>query len=106
MDFRMIIIFYYIFILLNATWARPTMQRIVVNNHEWEVPNEPGWLEVVQEAQAVQDRLLSSCVSLAECRRIVEQIKSVFYRFPVSKKYLEESNNNMDDVFSTIFKWG
>ena len=82
------------------------MQRIVVNQHEWEVPNEPGWEEVIQDAEAAQQRLFSSCQTVAECRQIVDQMRAVFLNYPVSRKYLESHSNGADDVIASIFKWG
>ncbi|CAF2744717.1 unnamed protein product [Rotaria sp. Silwood2] len=82
------------------------MQRILINNHEWEVPNEPGWEEVIREAEEVQQRHFSSCLTVAECRQVVNEMRAVFSRYPVSKKYLDTSQNDANDKFSSIFKWG
>jgi len=81
------------------------MQRIVIDNHEWEVPNGPGWDEVVKNAELVRKKL-ESCVKAAECRRIVEEIRDVFYLYPVSKEYFENHKNDANDILSSIFKWG
>ena len=78
------------------------MQRLKMNNHEWLVPNEPGWEEVMKDALEMQKRLFSSCTTVAECRRIMEVMQTVFMRYPVSRRYLEESDGGL----STIFKWG
>jgi hypothetical protein len=82
------------------------MQRIIINNHEWEVPDEPGWEEVIKDVEAVQDRLLSSCATVADCHRIVDEMRAVFFRYPVSKKYVDTQNDDSDDILSSIFKWG
>jgi hypothetical protein len=82
------------------------MQRIIINNHEWEVPDEPGWEEVIKEAEAVQQRLLSSCETVADCRRIIDQMSAVFFHYPVSQKYLDTQSDNADDILASIFKWG
>jgi hypothetical protein len=92
--------------LIKMVLTRPAMQRVVINQHEWEIPNEPGWEEVIQDAEDVQQRLLSSCQTVAECRRIVDVMRMVFLKYPVSKKYLESNSNEGDDVISSIFKWG
>lgn len=83
-------------------FSRPSMQRLLINNHMWEVPNEPGWDEVVEDAESVR-RLLRKCKSAVECHHIVKQLRDVLHRYPVSRKYLE---SNSDDLFRTIFKWG
>jgi hypothetical protein len=81
------------------------MQRIVINNHEWEVPNEPGWEEVIQALESVQ-KALSSCSTVAECRQIVEQMSAILYSYPVSKRYFETHQDDANDILSSIFKWG
>ncbi|CAF1142796.1 unnamed protein product [Rotaria sp. Silwood1] len=86
--------------------SNPVMQRIMINNHEWEVPNEPGWEEVIRDAEEVQQKYFSSCITVAECRQVVDQIRAVFARYPVSQKYLESNSNDANDIFSSIFKWG
>ena len=78
----------------------------MINNHEWEVPNEPGWEEVIKDAEAVQERLLSSCATVAECHRIIDEMRAVFFRYPVSQKYLDTESHDSDDVLASIFKWG
>jgi len=81
------------------------MQRIVINNHEWEVPNEPGWDEVVKAAELVQQRL-TSCATASECRQIAEAMNALFYSYPVSKQYFETHKDDANDILSSIFKWG
>lgn len=81
------------------------MQRIVYNNHVWEVPNEPGWEEVIESAAPIQ-KLLHHCTTASECHRIVNQLYEIFNRFPVSRKYLESNGNDNEDMISSIFKWG
>ncbi len=85
--------------------SRPVMQRIVINNHEWEVPNEPGWDEVVKAAELVQQRL-TSCATASECRKIAEEMNALFYNYPVSKQYFETHKDDGNDILSSIFKWG
>jgi hypothetical protein len=81
------------------------MQRIVINNHLWEVPNEPGWEKVIEEAEIVR-HLLDKCTTAAECRRIINELRAIFYRHSVSKQYLEPDANRGDDLLDSIFKWG
>ncbi|CAF1267282.1 unnamed protein product [Adineta ricciae] len=52
---------YLLLILLlwfGAALSRPKMQRITINHHVWEVPNEPGWDEVVKDVELVQQSLI------------------------------------------------
>lgn len=93
-------------LVLEMVLSRPTMQRIMINNHEWEVPNEPGWEEVIKEVELVQQRIFSSCKTAAQCRQIIEEMNSIFYRYPVSKDYFETNKHNMMGLFTSIFKWG
>jgi hypothetical protein len=92
--------------LMKLMIARPVMQRILINNHEWEVPNEPGWKQVIEHAESVQDHLFSSCRTVNECRRIIDAMRAVFLHYPVSRKYLENDVNDVDDILASIFKWG
>lgn len=85
--------------------ARPAIKTIVINNHEWEVPDEPGWEEVIQEVTLLQQQLMV-CVKAEECRRIVQQVHDTFYRYPASRNYFETHKDDADDMFTTIFKWG
>ena len=85
--------------------ARPAIKKIVINNHEWEVPDEPGWEEVIQDVTSLQQQLMA-CVKAEECRHIVQQIHDTFYRYPVSRNYFETNKDDADDMFTTIFKWG
>ncbi|CAF1430941.1 unnamed protein product [Rotaria sordida] len=105
MKFDMNIIFLCLLLILETILARPAMQRIIINNHEWEVPNEPGWEEVIKETEVVQQHF-SSCLTIAECRQVVDKIRDVFLRYPVSKKYLETNQNGTNDDLPSIFKWG
>lgn len=82
------------------------MQRIRLNNHEWEVPNEPGWDEVIREAEAMQRRFFETCRTAFECRKMIDELRRIFLRYPVSKKFLENSSSDGEDIFSSIFKWG
>lgn len=101
------IILYLLFLLslYGLVSSRPAMQRIVINNHEWEVPNEPGWEDVIKAVDLVQKQL-TTCITAPECRRIAEEISNVFYKFPVSKQYFETHKDDADDILASIFKWG
>ncbi|CAF1267263.1 unnamed protein product [Adineta ricciae] len=79
---------YLLLILLlwfGAALSRPKMQRITINHHVWEVPNEPGWDEVVKDVELVQQSLS---------------------HHPVSRKYLETHSNSAKNILASIFKWG
>ncbi|CAF2979528.1 unnamed protein product [Rotaria sp. Silwood2] len=47
------LIIFVCFIILQSSIinCRPHTQKIVVHGHEWTVPNEPGWEDVLQEAE-------------------------------------------------------
>ncbi len=92
-------------LLVAMVLSLPTMQRIVINNHEWEVPNEPGWEEVLKAVELVQRRL-STCLTVPDCRRVTEDIRAVFNRYPVSKKYFETNEDAANNILGSIFKWG
>ncbi len=77
----------------------------MIDNHEWEVPNEPGWEEIIQNVNSIH-RQLTKCVTAAECRRVAEEIRAIFARYPVSKDYFDTYKDDAEDIFSTIFKWG
>ncbi len=94
------------FSLLKMVLARPAMQSIIINQHEWQVPNEPGWEEVIQDAEDVQQQIFNSCQTPAECSRIVDAMRMVFLKHPVSRKYLDGHSNDADDLLASIFKWG
>ncbi|CAF0735666.1 unnamed protein product [Adineta steineri] len=85
--------------------SRSVMQRITLNNHVWEVPNEPGWDEVIQDVEAIQNSL-RKCSKVSECHKIVNRLRKVFYRHPVSRKYFEENAHLENDMMESIFKWG
>jgi hypothetical protein len=99
------LIVFFVILLLQVVLSRPTMQKIVIDNHEWQVPNEPGWEELIKIVAPIQKRL-ASCVTPAECRRITEEMRSVFYEYPVSKNYFDSLQDDVDDIFQSIFKWG
>ena len=82
------------------------MQRIVVDGHEWEVPSEPEWEEIVKEATAAQQRVFKSCRTISECRQIVAEFTAIFNRYPEHKHFYETQKAEVDDVVSSIFKWG
>ncbi len=92
-------------LLLEIILSRPARQRIEINNHVWEVPDEPGWEEVVRDADIVRS-LLSKCTTTAECRQIINELRAVFYHYAVSRKYLESNLNDIDDILGSVFKWG
>ena len=92
--------------LLKMVLARPVMQSIIINQHEWQVPNEPGWEEVIQDAEDVQQQIFNSCQTPMECSRIVDAMRMVFLKYPVSRKYLDGHSNDADDLLASIFKWG
>ena len=66
------------FILLTTVISKPTMRTIVINNHEWKVPNEPGWEEVIEEVQLIQQRILNSCSTVAQCGKIAVEMRRIF----------------------------
>ncbi|CAF3549529.1 unnamed protein product [Rotaria socialis] len=92
-------------LLIETIVSRPVMQRIRINNHLWEVPNESGWEEVLKEATEIQ-QLLHDCPTAAECRRLVKDLRTIFQYYPVSRKYFESNEKNADDILASIFKWG
>jgi len=106
LEFHMIIILIYLVLLVGIVLSRPLMQKILVNNHEWEVPNEPGWEEVIKDAELVRERFSSTCLTVAECRQVVHAMRIAFQRHPVSRKYLNYKDEDADNILGTIFKWG
>ncbi|UJR09642.1 hypothetical protein I4U23_013876 [Adineta vaga] len=100
------IILFALLLFTEMVLSRPLMQRIVIDNHEWEVPNEPGWEEVIEEANAARERIFRSCTTFAECRQAVDELYTIFEHHPVSKKYLETHKDEVNDILSSIFKWG
>ncbi len=105
-EFHMSLTLFYLVLLFGIVFSRPLMQKILINNHEWEVPNEPGWEEVIKDVELVRERIFSSCLTVAECRQIVHEIRIVFQRHPVSRKYLNYKEDDADNILRTIFKWG
>ena len=89
------------FIWLTTVLSKPAMRTIVINNHQWKVPNEPGWEEVIEEVQSMQQRILNSCSTVAECAKIAVEMRRIFFSYPVSKKYLEK-DNNAKNIFRMI----
>lgn len=81
------------------------MKSIVINDHEWQVPDEPGWEEVIRNVESVQKKL-TTCITAAECRRVAEQIRDVFEQYLVSKDYFDTHQDEANDMFAAIFKWG
>ncbi len=92
-------------LILGIVLSRPLMQRIVINNHVWEVPNEPGWEQVIKHAELVRQRL-HTCSTAAKCNRIVNELRAVFYHYSVSRKYLESDTSDDNNMLDSIFKWG
>ena len=92
--------------LFHTSSSRPNMQRIMINNHHWEVPDEKGWEEVIDDAKSTQEKFFNRCTSASECRRIVDVLRAVFAKYPVSRKYLETHPEDANNMLSTIFKWG
>lgn len=92
-------------VIVGTVLARPKIQRIIFNNHAWEVPNEPGWDEVIRDVELVQYSL-RRCTSAAECHRIINQLRAVFDRHAVSRKYIAKHVGKGKDFVGSIFKWG
>ena len=96
----------FVLLLLHGmVLSRPTMQRIVINNHVWEVPNEPGWDQVLKDIELIQ-LSLDKCTTVTECHQIINELRTVFYRHSVSRKYLESNTKRGEDILASIFKWG
>jgi len=81
------------------------MQRIEINNHVWEVPNEPGWDQVIEDLEIVH-QYLRACTTVSECRQVINELRAVFDRHAVSRKYLEQNTKYDKDVLASVFKWG
>ncbi|CAF1349128.1 unnamed protein product [Adineta steineri] len=107
--FLSFVIFIYLLVLQpSIVECRHRSQRIVIHGHEWTVPNEPGWDNVLREAEAVRRRLLSNCASSRECRLAAEKLREVFLKHPISAKYYDDSiGSDFPRMEGTsIFKWG
>lgn len=112
LDFIMNSIFYSLFLLIvlvEIILSRPLMQKIVINNHVWEVPDEPGWEDVIKDAEIVRQQL-HKCTTARECLEIIKTMRAVFYYHSVSRQYLEaitdDDDDNDNNKFDSIFKWG
>lgn len=92
-------------LLVGIISSRPLMQRLIINNHVWEVPDAPGWEEVVKEAELVR-QYLHRCKTASECRQVINAMRAVFYSHSASRKYLEAITDGDNDRLDTIFKWG
>ena len=92
--------------LIVSVSSRSVLQRILIDHQQWEVPDEPGWIEVIEEANAIQEQYLTRCATAIECRRVVQELRKVFLRYPVSRKYLESNPRETNSMLGTIFKWG
>ena len=92
------------FIWLTTVLSKPAMRTIVINNHQWKVPNEPGWEEVIEEVQLMQQRILNACSTIPECAKIPVEMRRILLSHPVSKKYLEK-DNNAKKIIRSIFGW-
>jgi hypothetical protein len=95
----------FLILLLGLVSSRPSMQRLLINNHIWEVPNEPGWEDVIQDAEPVR-HLLHKCKTSAECRHIVQRLRDIFQQHSVSRDYLQRNTDDTNDIINSIFKWG
>lgn len=93
-----------VFLHVNVLCSMPLMQTIIANEHEWHVPNEPGWERVIAEVESVRSRYLESCASARECRKVIGLIRDIFLRYPVSAKYFDVDEDT--GMFGTIFRWG
>ena len=91
-------------ILLTTVLSKPVMRTIVINNHEWKVPNEPGWEEVIEQVQSMQQRILNSCSTVAECGKIAVEMRRILLSHSVSRKYLGK-DNNAKNIIRSIFEW-
>ena len=94
-----------VILFFHLVLSRPAMRRIVINNHEWQIPDEPGWEEAIRMVEPIQKQL-ASCRTPEECRQITEQMSAIFSQYPVSKNSLESTESGITDIFKTIFKWG
>jgi hypothetical protein len=95
-----------IVLIIGMVLSRPAMQKIVIKNHEWEVPNEPGWEEVITEAVMAQERFFRRCATIRECRQFPKELRAIFSRYEVSRKYLESNTGVAEALTGSIFKWG
>ncbi|CAF1271691.1 unnamed protein product [Rotaria sp. Silwood1] len=104
----LMIFVYFICIQFSIINCRPHTQKIVVHGHEWTVPNEPGWEDVLQEAEPIRHKFLTNCASSRECRLAAELLRKIFLKHPVSAKYYDDSNDNdfRPSDMDSIFKWG
>ncbi|CAF0750393.1 unnamed protein product [Rotaria sordida] len=86
----------------------PLTQKIVIHGHEWTVPNEPGWEDVLQEVEPIRRLLLANCATSRECRLAAEKLRDIFLKYPVSSKYYDDSLRNDKNAYDlgSIFKWG
>ncbi|CAF0776847.1 unnamed protein product [Adineta steineri] len=103
-----VICVYFIVLQLTIIECRPRTQKIVVHGHEWTVPNEPGWKEILDEAEPIRRKYLTDCASSRECRLAAERLRDIFLKYPVSAKYYDDfldSDYRSSDIDS-IFKWG
>ncbi|CAF2770632.1 unnamed protein product [Rotaria sp. Silwood2] len=104
------LIIFVCFIILQSSIinCRPHTQKIVVHGHEWTVPNEPGWEDVLQEAEPVRHKFLTNCASSRECRMAAELLRKIFLKHRVSAKYYDDSADNefRSNDMNSIFKWG
>ncbi|CAM4915205.1 unnamed protein product [Rotaria socialis] len=104
----LIIFIYCILFQLSFIDCRPHNQRLLVQGHQWTVPDEPGWEDVLKEAEPVRSKFLSNCASSRECRLAVDLLRKIFLKHKVSAKYYAESNRNEagPSEMDSIFKWG
>ncbi|CAF3267558.1 unnamed protein product [Rotaria socialis] len=88
--------------------CRPLHKKIVIDGHEWTVPNEPGWEEILQVVEPMRHQLLANCATSRECRLAAEKLRKIFLQYPVSSKYYDDSTqtDNAKHNPNLIFKWG
>ncbi|UJR22857.1 hypothetical protein I4U23_025886 [Adineta vaga] len=101
-------VFVLLLIQLSMIDCRPHTQKIVVHGHEWTVPNESGWEEVLHEAEPIRHRFLTNCGSSRECRLAAERLREIFLKYPVSAKYYDDSlsSDHLPSEMDSVFKWG
>ncbi len=63
---------------------------------------------MLHEVEPIRYRLLSNCPTIHACRLVVERLREVFLKHPVSSKYYDDpTGNNIPEYDgSSIFKWG
>lgn len=123
---RLTAILFFVLIILeiHVVESFPRTQKIIVQGHEWTVPNEPGWHEgksfvvkdrfsmfsclVLEEAEPVRQDFFSNCASSRDCRLAVEKLRQIFLKHQTSRKHFQTnpSASDTDSDVHSIFKWG